>query len=172
VIGAARAVSKDRPDTLGWAPKSVLLVVENLPVPYDRRVWQEALALKGAGYQVNVISPATDLYPKLSEFLEGIHVYRYPMMIEGKGHVGLITEYLWSFVCIFLLTIFVAVRRGFQAIVIANPPDIFFPIVWMWRLLGKKTVFDHHDLTPELFAIKFRLKRSIVLSFFFISPNE
>jgi glycosyltransferase involved in cell wall biosynthesis len=153
-------------------PKGILLVVENLPVPYDRRVWQEALALKAAGFQVSVVSPATRLYPKLSEFLEGIHVYRYPMMIEGKGHVGLIAEYVWSFFCIFLWTSFVAVRRGFKAIIIANPPDIFFPIIWMWRLLGKKTVFDHHDLTPELFVTKFQLNRSVVLSFFYFAERR
>lgn len=151
---------------------SVLLVVENLPVPYDRRVWQEALALKAAGFQVSVISPATKLSPKLSEFLEGIHVYRYPMMIEGKGYVGLIAEYLWSFACIFFWTIFVAFRRGFKAIMIANPPDIFFPIVWMWRLLGKKTVFDHHDLTPELFATKFHHERSHILTFFYFAERR
>jgi glycosyltransferase involved in cell wall biosynthesis len=158
--------------TSATTAKSVLLGVENLPVPYDRRVWQEALALKAAGFQVSVISPATKLHPKLCEFLEGIHVYRYPMMIEGKGHLGLIVEYVWSFICIFLWTIFVAVRRGFKAIMIANPPDIFFPIIWMWRLLGKKTVFDHHDLTPELFATKFHLDRSIVLSFFYFAERR
>ena len=152
--------------------KSVLLVVENLPVPYDRRVWQEALALKAANYQVSVVSPATARYPKLVEHLEGIHVYRYPMLIEGKGYLGLIFEYFWSFVCIFFWTIFVSIRRGFKVLMMANPPDIYFPIVWMWRLLGKKTVFDHHDLTPELFATKFHLNRSIVLSFFYFAERQ
>jgi glycosyltransferase involved in cell wall biosynthesis len=152
--------------------KSVLLVVENLPVPYDRRVWQEALALKAANYQVSVVSPATARYPKLVEHLEGIHVYRYPMLIEGKGYLGLMFEYVWSFVCIFFWTIFVSLRRGFKIIMMANPPDIYFPIVWMWRLLGKKTVFDHHDLTPELFATKFNLSRSVVLSFFYFAERR
>lgn len=154
------------------APGSILLVVENLPVPYDRRVWQEAVALKAAGFQVSVISPATKLHPKLSEFLEGVHIYRYPMMIEGQGHVGLIVEYAWSFACIFLWSSFVALRRGFNVIMIANPPDIFFPIIWMWRLLGKKTVFDHHDLTPELFATKFKVDRSVILSFFLFAERR
>jgi glycosyltransferase involved in cell wall biosynthesis len=153
-------------------PKSVLLVVENLPVPYDRRVWQEALALKAANYEVSVVSPATAQYPRLAEQLEGIHVYRYPMLIEGNNYIGLIAEYLWSFICIFFLTLFVSVRRGFRAIVMANPPDIFFPIMWMWRLLGKSTVFDHHDLTPELFTTKFHLDRSIILSFFYFAERR
>jgi glycosyltransferase involved in cell wall biosynthesis len=152
-------------------PRRVLLVVENLPVPYDRRVWQEALALKAAGFEVSVISPATTRYPKLSEFLEGIQVYRYPMLIEGKGYLGLIVEYLWSFICIFTLSAYVDTRIGFDAIMIANPPDIFFPIIWIYRLLGRKTVFDHHDLVPELFATKFHVKRSIVLSFFYIAER-
>jgi glycosyltransferase involved in cell wall biosynthesis len=153
-------------------PRRVLLVVENLPVPYDRRVWQEALALKAANYEVSVISPATAKYPSLAEQIEGIHVYRYPMLIEGRGYIGLITEYIWSFICIFFATLFVSVRRGFKAIVMANPPDIYFPIMWMWRLLGKSTVFDHHDLTPELFATKFNLDRSVVLSFFYFAERR
>jgi glycosyltransferase involved in cell wall biosynthesis len=154
------------------ARKSVLLVVENLPVPYDRRVWQEALALRAANYAVSVISPATAKYPRLAEEIEGIHVYRYPMLIEGNGYIGLIAEYVWSFICIFCLTLFVSVHRGFKAIIMANPPDIYFPIVWMWRLLGKSTVFDHHDLTPELFATKFHLDRSLVLSFFYFAERR
>lgn len=152
--------------------RSVLLVVENLPVPYDRRVWQEALALKAANFQVSVLSPATSLHPRLSEELEGIHVYRYPILIEGRGYAGLITEYLWSFLCIFLGTLIIAFRRGFKVIMIANPPDIFFPIMAFWRLLGKRTVFDHHDLTPELFATKFRRSRSIILTFFHFAERR
>ncbi len=152
--------------------RKVLLVVENLPVPYDRRVWQEALALRSAGFLVSVISPATRLHPKLSELREGINIYRYPQLIEGNRYLGLIAEYLWSFICIFCLTILVQIRRGFHAIMIANPPEIFFPIIWMWRALGKKTVFDHHDLTPELFKTKFHLDRSIVLSFFYFAERR
>ena len=152
-------------------PRRVLLVVENLPVPYDRRVWQEALALKAAGFEVSVISPASIRYPKLSEVLEGIQVYRYPMLVEGKGYLGLFAEYIWSFICIFTLSAYVDTRIGFDAIMIANPPDIFFPIVWIYRLLGRKTVFDHHDLVPELFATKFHVKRSIVLSFFYFAER-
>jgi glycosyltransferase involved in cell wall biosynthesis len=151
--------------------KSILLVVENLPVPYDRRVWQVALALKAADYQVSVVSPATRRYPKLAEELEGIHVYRYPMLVEGKGYLGLITEYLWSFICILLWSVFVSFRRGFKVVMMANPPDIYFPIAWMWRLAGRKTVFDHHDLTPELFQTKFHTDHSIVLSFFYFAER-
>ncbi len=153
-------------------PRKVLLVVENLPVPYDRRVWQEALALRSAGYRVCVISPATKLHPKLAELREGINIYRYPQLIEGSRYLGLIAEYLWSFICIFCLTIFVQIRRGFHAIMIANPPEIFFPIIWMWRAFGKKTIFDHHDLTPELFKTKFHVDRSIVLSFFYFAERR
>jgi glycosyltransferase involved in cell wall biosynthesis len=152
-------------------PRRVLLVVENLPVPYDRRVWQEALSLKAAGFEVSVISPASKRHPKLREFLEGIQIYRYPMLIEGKGYLGLIVEYLWSFICIFTLSAYVDTRIGFDAIMIANPPDIFFPIIWIYRLLGRKTVFDHHDLVPELFATKFHVDRSIVLSFFYFAER-
>jgi glycosyltransferase involved in cell wall biosynthesis len=150
---------------------SVLLVVENLPVPYDRRVWQEALALRDANFKVTVVSPATKMHPKLHELLDGVKIYRYPMMIEGSGKAGLVAEYVWSFACIFLATLYISVRRGFGVIMIANPPDIFFPIMWLWRLLGKKTVFDHHDLTPELFTTKFNVERSPVLSLFYFAER-
>jgi glycosyltransferase involved in cell wall biosynthesis len=152
--------------------RRVLIVVENLPVPYDRRVWQEALALKAAGFEVSVLSPATSMHPRLAEHLEGIHVYRYPILVEGKGYLGLIVEYLWSFLCIGVGTVCISLRRGFRVIMIANPPDIFFPIIGFWRLLGKKTVFDHHDLTPELFATKFRCERSPILSFFYFAERR
>jgi glycosyltransferase involved in cell wall biosynthesis len=154
------------------ARRSILLVVENHPVPYDRRVWQEALALKAAGFQVSVVSPGTNQSPKLSECLEGVHIYRYPMLIEGEGYLGLIAEYIWSFICILIWTIFVAFRRGFKVLVIANPPEIYFPIVWMWRLLGKKTVFDHHDLSPEMFTAKFNVNRSTILSIFYFAERR
>lgn len=153
-------------------PRRVLLVVENLPVPYDRRVWQEALALRAAGFEVSVLSPATPMHPRLHELLEGVRIYRYPILVEGRGYLGLIVEYLWSFFCIFFGTLYISLRRGFSVIIIANPPDIFFPMMAFWRALGKKTVFDHHDLTPELFATKFRRTRSIILTFFYFAERR
>lgn len=159
-------------DENSMAQKSILLVVENLPVPYDRRVWQEALALKKAGWRVHVVSPATARHPKLFESIDGIRICRYPMLVEGKGHLGLILEYVWSFFCIFLLTLFVAAFRGFDVIVCANPPDIFFPVLAMWRMAGKATVFDHHDLTPELFITKFNAPSAIILKFFYFCERQ
>jgi glycosyltransferase involved in cell wall biosynthesis len=151
--------------------RSVLLVVENLPVPYDRRVWQEALALSAAGYRVSVLSPATPHFPKRAETIEGIAIFRYPMLIEGETPLGIIAEYFWSFVCIFFGSIYIALRRGFHILHLANPPDIFFPIAFFWRILGKKIVFDHHDLTPELFVTKFGERRLPLLQFFYFAER-
>ncbi|HZO84383.1 MAG TPA: glycosyltransferase WbuB, partial [Verrucomicrobiae bacterium] len=56
---------------------AILILVENLPVPLDRRVWQEACALRDAGYEVAVICPRMRGYTKPEEVLEGIYIYRH-----------------------------------------------------------------------------------------------
>ena len=157
---------------MGTSRKSTLLVVENLPVPYDRRVWQEALTLKAAGFDVSVLGPATKSHPKLRETLEGINIYRYPMLVEGRTRFGLVQEYVWSFICIFLCSLYISTRRQFSIVHFANPPDIFFPVLRFWRFFGKKIVFDHHDLTPELFMTKFRTTRSPVLRLFYFAERR
>ena len=151
--------------------RSVLLVVENLPVPYDRRVWQEALALNRAGFRVSVLSPATKRHPKLFETIDEVAIFRYPMLIEGESHLGLIGEYLWSFICIFFGTIYIAIRRGFHIVHFANPPEIYFPICFLWRMLGVKVVFDHHDLSPELFVTKYGARHLPILSFLYFAER-
>lgn len=144
----------------------VLIVVENLPVPYDRRVWREATALVRAGFTVSVISPSGERAAPGYFHLEGVHVHRYPMLIEGSGKIGLVLEYLWSFLCIAVLSLRIGLfGRGFDAIQVCNPPDIFWPITGFWRLLGKGTVFDHHDLTPELSLAKFGLRPGLFYRF-------
>ena len=155
------------------APRRVLLVVENLPVPYDRRVWQEAVALKAAGFEVSVVSPATKLYPKLSEFLEGINVYRYPMLIEGKGYLGSDRANMCGALSVFSFgrsSLMCAADLGRSSSPIRQISS--FRSSGCGGCSGKKTVFDHHDLTPELFATKFHRDRSIVLSFFYFAERR
>src|ERR1700730_8939453 len=125
----------------------VLLLVENLPVPFDRRVWMEANALREAGHIVSVICPRGD-YRRLHERLEGIEIYRYPLPSLG-GLAGHLLEYGIAIPATFLLSLWVAARHGFDVIHSANPPDLFFMVALPYRLFGKRFVFDHHDLVPE-----------------------
>ncbi len=129
-------------------PKRILMLVENLPVPFDRRVWAEATTLTAAGYQVSVICPQGD-YPQRLEVRDGIRIYRYPLP-SLAGLAGHVLEYAWAVPVTFLLTWVVLLRDGFDVIHSANPPDLFFLIAGCFKLFGKKFVFDHHDLVPEI----------------------
>lgn len=141
----------------------VLIVVENLPVPYDQRVWLEAGTLIDAGFMVSVISPTGHKYRLGYEYCEGIHVHRYPMLIEGSGKLGLVLEYAWAFVCISVLSLRIGLLgRGFDVLQVCNPPEIFWPVISLWRLAGKGIVFDHHDLSPELSLAKFGMRPGAV----------
>ncbi len=136
--------------------KGILLIVENLPVPFDRRVWQEATALREAGYRVSVICPQGKGHTARYEELEGIHVYRHPLPAEGDGPLGYALEYTVALFWEFLLSWRVLRRHGFDAIHACNPPDLIFLVALVYKLLlGKKFVFDHHDINPELYEAKF-----------------
>jgi glycosyltransferase involved in cell wall biosynthesis len=125
----------------------ILILVENLPVPFDRRVWMEATTLAEAGYRVTVICPRGD-YSRLHEVLSGISIYRYPLP-SFAGIAGHLAEYALAVSVTFFVTWFVLLREGFDVIQSANPPDLFFLIGGFFKLFGKKFIFDHHDLTPE-----------------------
>ena len=135
--------------------RSILILVENLPVPYDRRVWQEATSLAKAGYRVTVICPKGKGYEKFQEILEGVQIYRYPSLIEAKFTSAYFVEYGSALIFQFLLAIHVLISRGFDVIQACNPPDLLFLVAAPFKLLGKKFIFDHHDLFPELFEVKF-----------------
>ena len=123
------------------------MLVENLPVPFDRRVWMESRALAEAGYQVSVICPA-GTYSKRYECVDGIHIYRY-WLPSLPGFIGHLLEYGIALPATLVLSLLVLVRHGFDVIHSANPPDLFFLIAALYRPFGKKYVFDHHDLVPE-----------------------
>jgi glycosyltransferase involved in cell wall biosynthesis len=133
----------------------VLIIVENLPVPFDRRVWQEATTLQAAGYGVCVICPAGKGHEKKREMLQGVHIYRYTLPVEANGLAGYVVEYGWSLIAQFLLACRVLRDRGFDAIHACNPPDNIFVIGAFFKLFGKRFLFDHHDINPELFEAKF-----------------
>jgi len=135
--------------------RRVLIIVENLPVPFDRRVWQEATTLRAAGYEVSIISPKRDGYTRSHEVLNGVHVYRHPLPIEADGALGYLAEYVTALFWEFVLTVRVAATRGFDVIHACNPPDLIFLVALPFKLLGKRFVFDHHDINPELYEAKF-----------------
>jgi glycosyltransferase involved in cell wall biosynthesis len=136
-------------------PRRILMLVENLPSPFDRRVWQEATTLRDAGYTVSIICPTGKGYEKKFEILEGIAIWRYDLLLEGAGARGYALEYSAALLQTFVLCWRVLATRGFDVIHACNPPDLFFLIGRFFRLFGKKFVFDHHDLGPELYEAKF-----------------
>ncbi len=135
----------------------VLMLVENLSVPADPRVWREARTLAQQGLQVSIISPTgTTQDRERYTCIDGIHIYRYPLALSSGGSKGYIQEYISAMLKTFGLSLKVWLRHGFDVIHAANPPDLFFIIGLFYRLFGKKFIFDQHDLAPEMFQIKFQ----------------
>lgn len=136
-------------------PRRVLFIVENLPSPFDRRVWQEATTLHDAGYTVSIICPTGKGYEKKYELIDGIHIYRHSLPAEGAGALGYLLEYSAALFWEFYLSWKVLFKHGFDVIHACNPPDNIFLIGGFFKLLGKKFLFDHHDINPELYEAKF-----------------
>lgn len=137
------------------AGKRVLIIVENLPVPFDRRVWQEALALREAGATVSIISPKSKGYECSYECLDGIHIHRHPLPADASTGLGYLFEYGAALFWQTVLAWRIFFGRGFDVIHICNPPDLGFLIAMQFRLFGRRYIFDHHDINPELFEVKF-----------------
>jgi glycosyltransferase involved in cell wall biosynthesis len=137
------------------AGRKVLIVVENLPVPFDRRVWQEATTLVQAGAVVSVICPTGKGYTDRYELLEGVHVYRHPLPCDANGPLGYLAEYGAALFHETVLAWKVYFRHGFDTLHGCNPPDLVFLIAWQFKLFGVRYVFDHHDINPELYEAKY-----------------
>jgi glycosyltransferase involved in cell wall biosynthesis len=135
--------------------RRVLIIVENLPVPFDRRVWSEATTLVKAGYEVSVICPKGKGATASHEIIDDVHIYRHKLPLDAEGALGYALEYSAALFWEFLLSLKVWWRRGFDAIHACNPPDTIFLIGGFYRLFGKKFLFDHHDINPELYEAKF-----------------
>ncbi len=135
--------------------KRVLIIVENLPVPFDKRVWNEATTLAAAGYSVSVICPIGRGYESRRETIDGIAIYRHPLPLEGSAALGYFGEYTIALWHEFVLSFRVLREHGFDAIHACNPPDLIFLIGLFYKIFGKKFLFDHHDINPELYEAKF-----------------
>ncbi|MEO1060912.1 MAG: glycosyltransferase family 4 protein [Actinomycetota bacterium] len=136
--------------------RRVLIVVENLSVPFDRRVWQESRALVDDGYEVHVICPTgTKRDTEREVVLEGVHIHRYPLTPATGGPIGFVKEYGLALFHSLRLGLRHGLRRKFDVVHICNPPDLLFLVALPLKLRGAKVLFDHHDLVPELFRSRF-----------------
>jgi glycosyltransferase involved in cell wall biosynthesis len=133
----------------------ILIIVQNLPVPFDRRVWLECQALVSAGYRVAVVCPKGSGDPAF-EVVDTVELYKYRPYAPGGSKLSFVAEYVYSFLAT-ARGMLRARRSGrFAVIQACNPPDIFWPLALVFRLLeGTRFVFDHHDLCPELFQSRF-----------------
>ena len=136
-------------------PRRILIIVENLPSPFDRRVWQEATTLRQHGYEVSIICPTGKGYTEKYEEIDGIHIYRHNLPLEADGALGYLLEYSTALFWEFYLAFKVLFTRGFDVIHACNPPDLIFIVGGFFRLFGKQFLFDHHDINPELYEAKF-----------------
>lgn len=134
--------------------RRALIIVENLPVPFDRRVWQQAKALKESGLAISVICPKRGSYQKSHDIIDGIEVFRHPLP-EARSAWGYPIEYGSALFWQFTLAARIYLTRGFDVIHACNPPDLIFLVAAPFKLLGVRFIFDHHDLCPELGETKF-----------------
>ena len=131
--------------------KHVLLIVENNDIPTDPRVWKEALALKDCGLRVSIICPRKNKSSPSFETREGVDIYRHHMLLDAEGALAYGLEFAHALFWELLLSIRVYLKNRFDFIHAANPPDLIFLIASLYKLLGVKFIFDHHDLCPELY---------------------
>jgi glycosyltransferase involved in cell wall biosynthesis len=138
--------------------KHILIIVENLPVPFDRRVWQEATTLHENGANVSIICPKMKDYTTSYEVLNGIEIYRHSLPLEARGAFGYFMEYSTAIFWEFFLSWKIYLKKRFQVIHGCNPPDLIFLVALSFKIFGVKYVFDLHDINPELYLAKFNKK--------------
>lgn len=140
----------------------VLILVQNLSVPFDRRVWLECLSLIDAGFSVAVVCPKAPGDPSYAQ-VNGVELYKYRPYAPGGSSISFVLEYLYSFLATLVLSLRASLRGRFVAVQSCNPPDLFWPIGLLFRMLHRSAfVFDHHDLCPELYQSRFPNGHQIV----------
>ncbi len=142
-------------NTVGQRGRKVLMVVENYSVPFDRRVWREARALRDAGCKIIVLCPKTPDNPEPYSMLEDIEIFRFPMYFSSGNAFGYVLEYLNFLIFSMLYAIYIYLFKGFNVIHVSNPPDLLWIIALPFKPLGVRFIYDQHDLVPETFESKF-----------------
>lgn len=134
----------------------VLIIIQNLPVPFDNRIWKQARTLRDNGYQVTFISPTGQHgdFQERFDMLENIHIYRYPAPPDAQGVFGYVFEFAYCWLMTAILSLWILMRRGFDVIHACNPPDTYFLLAAFYKLIGKRFIFDHRDVAPEIYAAK------------------
>ena len=141
----------------------VLILVENLTLPFDRRVMLESRALTAAGYLVSVICPTGGPHTARYECLDGVHIYRYPEPPPSRGKISYVREFLYCWLQTAWLSLRVARERGFDVIHACNPPDTFWALGLLYKIFGgTRFLFDQHDLCPEVYLSRFGDKRGLL----------
>jgi glycosyltransferase involved in cell wall biosynthesis len=138
--------------------KHILIIVENLPVPFDRRVWQEASTLKDNGAKVSIICPKMKGYSAAYEVIDNIEIYRHSLPSDARGAFGYFFEYGIALFWEFFLSWKIYFKKRFHVIHGCNPPDLIFLVAFCFKIFGVQYVFDHHDINPELYMAKFNRK--------------
>jgi glycosyltransferase involved in cell wall biosynthesis len=140
-----------------------MIVAQDMTSPLDRRVWLEANTLKDFGCNVVIVCPNSRMFPKLKETIDGISIFRYPQLIEGKSIVTTALEYLIASFFLFFYHIWIVFKCKVNVIQYCNPPDFLFMFGFLAkRALGVSLIFDQHDLSPELLLTKGFSKKSIL----------
>lgn len=138
----------------------VLIIVQNLPVPLDRRVWLECQALVASGYDVSVICPKGPGDPT-RQLIDGVHIYKYAPPPQADGLLSYAFEFIYCWLRTAMLSLVVSARRPVKVIQACNPPDTYWLLALLWRLVGVRFLFDHHDLNPELYLSRFGQPSSV-----------
>lgn len=141
--------------------RKILIIVENMPVPRDIRVWNEARSLRSQGYEVTVLCPRGKGFEKGYQLLDGVRIYRHPIPREGNSALGHVVEYACALFWEFFYSIWIYASRGFDVIQGCNPPDNICLVALPFKLFGVKYIFDHHDVCPELYLSKYK-RRDII----------
>ena len=160
-------------DAVKSKPSSVLMLIENAPFPFDRRMRHLSEALREAGYKVSVICPRGVEFDRGGyDVIDGIKIYRFPPVFRASRKLGYFLEYGWALLCMAVLSLVVWMRDGFDIIHCANPPDLLFLVAWPFRLFGKKVVYDQHDLCPELYESKFERRDKVYRTLLFLERQS
>jgi glycosyltransferase involved in cell wall biosynthesis len=136
--------------------KKVLMIVQNNSVPFDKRVFKEAQSLSKNGYKVFIICPQTKIDWEKKSVFDDITIYRYKNYTPSGTIIGFILEFLVSLTKIYYLSLFITAKEKIKIVHVANPPDFFWPMAIICKLVGIKFIYDQHDLAPELFTTKFK----------------